>query len=155
MIPAHCYNALPQSFVGDRCFLKVSEYKGCDNRRALHRVAVHPMAVPIYTLSTCVCNEWLGLKKRHLVELYKPANKYMKHAWKTLLRIRRYTHGVVAMTPMELYRTRSTHVKKRWRRAINDPTPVQRKDSFVKAFVKYEKYQLIGKPPRMIQAPGS
>lgn len=151
VINAHCYGKTPTEYVGDKCKLQVLGNPGCVNAKSLHKCGEHPLAVPTYTLSTCICNEYFGLVDRHLLPLIKPSRAYLNFSKKLLLSLFRRARKVQPMSREQLYKTRSTHVKKRWKRAYNDHTPVERKDAYVKSFVKFEKYQQLGKSPRIIQ----
>jgi len=150
-MPAHCYGKTPKSFKLDDVVVNVDKSLGCENNRKLHLVAKHPLMQPVYTFSTCVCNEYYGLVDRHLVPLIHPEKRFIRFMDRFFSRLRHLCPGVSPLSLEELYASRSTHVKKRWRRVLTDPDPCARGDSYVKSFVKYEKYEAIGKAPRIIQ----
>lgn len=150
-MPAYCHN-IRQTNVKLHSAEIIADGAGdCVNKRQLRRVASHLLAQPIYTLSGCVCNEYCSLVNRHLLGKPNCSSAYETYAKKVMRRIRNGCDSVDVMTLDELYKTRSTHVKRRWRKHLTDTTPVVRKDAYVKAFVKYEKYDAPEKVPRLIQ----
>lgn len=120
----------------------------------MHRVAEHPAELEEHTINTCYHNEYDGLINRHLVEQPAADEDFFSWARAEIRKMVKVTPHVERVSLEELYRTRSSHVKKRWRRILHDDAPCDAKDAFVKSFVKFEKYEEAGKVPRIIQSRG-
>lgn len=128
-----------------------------NHTKYLLRFMDHPLAVERYALQSCSTNELVGLIKRHLVDQKPVSDEFVKFS-RALYKSVWNELGRPIFTPLtfdELYSKKSTHVKKRFRthRVKIEEHDVRKSDAFVRAFVKFERYDATDelKPPRMIQ----
>lgn len=154
-VPADCHGTKIRSHGLPGGLIDCSNASACVNKRALRRVATHPLQRPVYTLSGCTCNEYKSIVERHVLEQRTVTKEYSKFARRIYRNMQAQLGCVEPMSLGSLLKTRSSHVRQRWRRHLGDTTPVEKKHAYVSSFVKYEKYDEPLKVPRLIQGRGT
>lgn len=154
----HCLGFMPKDDLSVHARITYTPPVCCQAKTKLFIDWVIPGSYQVYVPKTCICNEIVSLKNRHLIN--RVTNNYDKNYIKACFASFNKCHqvsGVERVSYHEVWRHYHSSKRARYVRAANELREglLPDRESKVRMFVKVEKFPLDDiKPPRAIQSRG-
>lgn len=121
----------------------------CTHNRHIVRMGMSHWTTDTFAFQSCISNEYDSLVRRHLVDRTKPDEDYTSWCLSFVKRWAQYCPKVAPWTDKEVLLSRPQRMRAKYTTAFK--TPLHKKHSLVRMFVKFEKMHDRTKPPRAIQ----